>query len=159
MATSYRFMVLIFVVLLSTLHQFSSLSAADSSSSYRSLLAVQRNNNRIPRCNEMGSRSECLQNPKCKRCRSEALDDMCFSKSEAWRLPHQIGLLGLVWNVAGYMAGIAMVLEDGGYVAGITVGWRVTGYVAIRVLPLEEGIATGSLAVGVFPLIFESFVG
>lgn len=70
-----------------------------------------------------------------------------------------IGLLGLVWNVAGYMAGIAMVLEDGGYVAGITVGWRVTGYVAIRVLPLEEGIATGSLAVGVFPLIFESFVG
>ncbi|XP_024046924.1 uncharacterized protein LOC18032216 isoform X2 [Citrus clementina] len=71
----------------------------------------------------------------------------------------QIGLLSLVWNVAGYMAGIAMVLEDGGYVAGITVGWRVTGYVAIRVLPLEEGIATGSLAVGVFPLIFESFVG
>ena len=90
MATSYRFMVLIFVVLLSTLHQFSSLSAADSFSSYRSLLAVQRNNNRIPRCNEMGSRSECLQNPKCKRCRSEALDDMCFSESEAWRLPHQV---------------------------------------------------------------------
>ncbi|KAL9411083.1 hypothetical protein AB3S75_044795 [Citrus x aurantiifolia] len=90
MATSYRFMVLIFVVLLSMLYQFSSLSAADSSLSYRSLLAVQRNSNRIPRCNEMGSRSECSQNPKCKWCRSEALDDMCFSKSEAWRLPHQV---------------------------------------------------------------------
>ena len=57
------------------------------------------------------------------------------------------------------MAGIAMVLEDGGYVAGITVGWRVTGYVAIRVLLLEEGIATGSLATRAFPLIFGSFVG
>ncbi|KAK9214077.1 hypothetical protein WN944_006065 [Citrus x changshan-huyou] len=89
MATSYGFMVLIFVVLLSTIYQFSSLSAADSSSSYRSLLVVQRNSNRIPRCNEMGSRSECSQNPKCKWCRSEALDDMCFSESEAWRLPHQ----------------------------------------------------------------------
>ncbi|KAL9452319.1 hypothetical protein AB3S75_008163 [Citrus x aurantiifolia] len=90
MATSYGFTVLIFVVVLSTLYQFSSLSTADSSSSYRSLLAVQRSSNRIPRCNEMGSRSKCSLNPKCKWCRSEALDDMCFSESEAWRLPHQV---------------------------------------------------------------------
>ncbi|KDO36022.1 hypothetical protein CISIN_1g045921mg [Citrus sinensis] len=90
MTTSYRFIVLIFVVLLSTLYQFSSLSAADSSSSYGSLLAVQRNGNWIPRCNKMGSRFECSQNPKCKWCHSEALDDMCFSESKAWRLPHQV---------------------------------------------------------------------
>ncbi|GAY37139.1 hypothetical protein CUMW_280490 [Citrus unshiu] len=28
-----------------------------------------------------------------------------------------------------------------------------------NVLPLEEGIASGSLVVGIFPLIFVSFVG
>ncbi|KAL0398419.1 UNVERIFIED_CONTAM: hypothetical protein Sradi_2185200 [Sesamum radiatum] len=41
-------------------------------------------------CGEMDSRSECSQNPKCRWCRSDALDDMCFSKSEAWRLPSQV---------------------------------------------------------------------
>ncbi|KAK4440091.1 hypothetical protein Salat_0344000 [Sesamum alatum] len=40
-------------------------------------------------CGEIGSRSECGQNPKCRWCRSDALDDMCFSKSEALRLPSQ----------------------------------------------------------------------
>ena len=65
----------------------------------------------------------------------------------------------MVWNVAGYMARIAMVLEDGRYVAGIIVGWRIAGYVAIRVLSLEEGLATRSHSTGVFPLIFGSFVG
>ncbi|KAI3456104.1 hypothetical protein Pfo_012767 [Paulownia fortunei] len=41
-------------------------------------------------CGGMDSRSECGQNPKCRWCRSDALDDMCFSKSEAWRLPSQV---------------------------------------------------------------------
>ncbi|PIN21449.1 hypothetical protein CDL12_05873 [Handroanthus impetiginosus] len=41
-------------------------------------------------CGEMTSRSGCGQNPKCRWCRSDALDDMCFSKSEAWRLPSQV---------------------------------------------------------------------
>ncbi|KAH7840294.1 hypothetical protein Vadar_015248 [Vaccinium darrowii] len=27
---------------------------------------------------------------KCKWCRNEAIDDMCFSKSKAWRLPPQV---------------------------------------------------------------------
>ncbi|KAG8385388.1 hypothetical protein BUALT_Bualt03G0037800 [Buddleja alternifolia] len=40
-------------------------------------------------CGGMSSRSECGQYPKCRWCRSDALDDMCFSKSEAWRLPSQ----------------------------------------------------------------------
>ena len=59
-------------------------------------------------------------------------------------------MLGLVWNAVGYMAGITVVLEDGGYVVGC---------VAIGVLLWEEGIVAGSLAARIFPLIFESFVG
>ncbi|CAI0475675.1 unnamed protein product [Linum tenue] len=38
----------------------------------------------------MASRSQCSQNPKCKWCRSDALDDMCFRKLEAWKLPQQV---------------------------------------------------------------------
>ncbi|XWS12464.1 hypothetical protein CRYUN_Cryun37aG0090900 [Craigia yunnanensis] len=89
----------ILFLLLSTLTQPSSSSSSPidsiidkdpSVSWYRTLLAVQRNNkNRIPNCGEMVSRSQCSQNPKCRWCRSEALDDMCFSKIEAWRLPQQ----------------------------------------------------------------------
>lgn len=41
-------------------------------------------------CGGRGSRSECSQNTKCRWCRSDALDDTCFSKSEAWRLPPQV---------------------------------------------------------------------
>ncbi|GER24538.1 GATA transcription factor 9 [Striga asiatica] len=41
-------------------------------------------------CGDMGTRSECGSNPRCRWCRSEALDDTCFSKSEAWRLPSQV---------------------------------------------------------------------
>ncbi|XP_022715725.1 uncharacterized protein LOC111274943 [Durio zibethinus] len=89
----------ILFLLLSTLSQPSSSSSPadsiidkDSSVSwYRTLLAVQRNNkNQIPNCVEMVSRSQCLQNPKCRWCHSEALDDMCFSRAEAWRLPQQM---------------------------------------------------------------------
>lgn len=89
----------IFFLLLSTLSQPA--AAADSInigedpvSRYRTLLALQRKNNRnqIPNCGEMMSRSQCSQNPKCRWCRSEALDDMCFSKTEARRLPQQVFL-------------------------------------------------------------------
>ncbi|CAL5345212.1 unnamed protein product [Camellia sinensis] len=57
--------------------------------SIRSLRSNQRNN-RIVDCSEVASKSHCSQySNKCRWCRSEALDDMCFSKSEAWRLPSQ----------------------------------------------------------------------
>ncbi|KAL1555947.1 hypothetical protein AAHA92_11626 [Salvia divinorum] len=55
--------------------------------------AKTRNPNRVdPKrgCGEMSSRSECSRSTKCRWCRSEALGDMCFSKSEAWRLPSQV---------------------------------------------------------------------
>lgn len=41
-------------------------------------------------CSEMSTGSECVQSPKCRWCRSDAVDDTCFSKSEAWRLPSQV---------------------------------------------------------------------
>ncbi|KAL3522560.1 hypothetical protein ACH5RR_015394 [Cinchona calisaya] len=53
---------------------------------------LQRNNpNRtIQDCSDIGSRSNCSSNAKCKWCRSDTVDDFCFSKSEAWRLPSQV---------------------------------------------------------------------
>lgn len=44
----------------------------------------------IPGCGELVLKSECSENSKCRWCTSEDLDDMCFSKSEALRLPHQV---------------------------------------------------------------------
>ncbi|WOK95719.1 hypothetical protein Cni_G04426 [Canna indica] len=42
-------------------------------------------------CRAMASRSKCLErSDRCRWCRSDALDDMCFGSGEAWRLPHQI---------------------------------------------------------------------
>ncbi|KAK9936644.1 hypothetical protein M0R45_013473 [Rubus argutus] len=49
-----------------------------------------RGKNQIPNCYDMSSESQCSQNPKCRWCRSHALDDMCFSRSEALRLPAQV---------------------------------------------------------------------
>ncbi|TKY60077.1 hypothetical protein E2542_SST17172 [Spatholobus suberectus] len=43
----------------------------------------------IPSCGELVLKSQCSENSKCRWCTSEDLDDMCFSKSEALRLPHQ----------------------------------------------------------------------
>lgn len=50
-------------------------------------------------CGELVHESQCSQNPKCSWCTSENLDDTCFSKSEAWRLPHQVYSCGLIrWD-------------------------------------------------------------
>ncbi|KAJ6935780.1 hypothetical protein NC652_010722 [Populus alba x Populus x berolinensis] len=96
MANSKQLLILSFlavaILVLSTLVQSSNASSSSSSSSHdRVLLARQRNAARfqIPSCSEMVSRSQCSHNPNCKWCKSEVLDDMCFSKAEAWRLPQQ----------------------------------------------------------------------
>lgn len=60
------------------------LSASDANSKNPNRVDPKRD------CGEMGSRSECTQNTTCRWCRSNALDDMCFSKSEASRLPPQV---------------------------------------------------------------------
>ncbi|XVF25590.1 hypothetical protein REPUB_Repub13aG0225100 [Reevesia pubescens] len=99
----FSFLPILFLLLLSTLTQSSLAAATDSIvgkdhsvSWYRNLLVMRKNNkNQIPNCGEMASRSQCLQNPKCRWCRSEALDDMCFNKTEAWRLPQQVFLCEL----------------------------------------------------------------
>ncbi|RZC54363.1 hypothetical protein C5167_013214 [Papaver somniferum] len=50
-----------------------------------------RRKNQIPNnCTEIVSKSHCLQNTKCKWCRSDVVDDMCFSSLESWRLPQQV---------------------------------------------------------------------
>ncbi|VVA92996.1 unnamed protein product [Arabis nemorensis] len=48
-----------------------------------------------PKCCEMRTRSQCSAYPRCRWCRSEALDDLCFSKAEALRLPSQVFLCEL----------------------------------------------------------------
>ncbi|TMW92819.1 hypothetical protein EJD97_012521 [Solanum chilense] len=50
----------------------------------------RRNSNRVPECGNFGSKSDCSQNQNCRWCRSVVLDDACFFKSEAARLPSQI---------------------------------------------------------------------
>eukprot|EP00262_Sarcandra_glabra_P011058 TRINITY_DN26756_c0_g1_i1.p1 TRINITY_DN26756_c0_g1~~TRINITY_DN26756_c0_g1_i1.p1 ORF type:complete len:116 (+),score=9.76 TRINITY_DN26756_c0_g1_i1:53-349(+) len=45
--------------------------------------------NQATNCRDIGSRSQCSKISKCRWCRSDAIDDMCFSSSEAWRLPQQ----------------------------------------------------------------------
>ncbi|KAI4332455.1 hypothetical protein L6164_017363 [Bauhinia variegata] len=44
----------------------------------------------LPNCGELVSQNQCSQNSKCIWCKSEDLDDTCFGKAEAWRLPRQV---------------------------------------------------------------------
>ncbi|CAN6817058.1 unnamed protein product [Brassica oleracea] len=84
----------------------------------RELLEIKTNpklnkTSRKPKCCEMRTRSQCSGFPRCRWCRSEALDDLCFSKAEALRLPSQvfrsiilrIGVVlcvtALIWNLGG----------------------------------------------------------
>ncbi|MCE3214972.1 hypothetical protein HAX54_000463 [Datura stramonium] len=56
----------------------------------RKPLGSRRNSNRAHKCGNIGSESDCLQNQDCRWCRSNVLDDACFFKSQAARLPSQI---------------------------------------------------------------------
>ncbi|CAO2171328.1 unnamed protein product [Urochloa humidicola] len=46
--------------------------------------------NGSPPCRDLATRGECAARGGCRWCRSEALDDMCFGATEAWRLPSQV---------------------------------------------------------------------
>ncbi|CAI9787964.1 unnamed protein product [Fraxinus pennsylvanica] len=64
-------------------------SSEPGASTYTTL----KNDNRVDPssdCGQFGSRSECAKIPNCRWCKSDALDDMCFPKYEAWRLPSQV---------------------------------------------------------------------
>ncbi|CAA7062216.1 unnamed protein product [Microthlaspi erraticum] len=62
----------------------------------RALLEIRKNpTKKKPKCCEMRTRSQCSDYPRCRWCRSEALDDLCFGKSEALRLPSQVFLCEL----------------------------------------------------------------
>ncbi|XP_062220231.1 uncharacterized protein LOC133919748 [Phragmites australis] len=46
-----------------------------------------------PLCRDLTTRGECTASgagSRCRWCRSEELDDMCFGAAEAWRLPRQV---------------------------------------------------------------------
>ncbi|XP_039121590.1 uncharacterized protein LOC120258293 [Dioscorea cayenensis subsp. rotundata] len=87
------------VLLFMLLSIASTFASPDGSLLRRDLLAFNpalrkqggRGSEPIPNCKEMASRIECERNSKwCRWCRSDALDDMCFGTSEAWRLPVQM---------------------------------------------------------------------
>ncbi|KAM1618146.1 hypothetical protein ACFX1R_018338 [Malus domestica] len=48
------------------------------------------NQSQIQNCNDMSSESQYSRNPMCRWCRSDVLNDMCFLKLEALRLPLQV---------------------------------------------------------------------
>ena len=54
---------------------------ATSSSSGRRPLARNKNRQIPPNCTHLVSESQC------RWCKSQSLDDTCFTRSEAWRLP------------------------------------------------------------------------
>lgn len=43
-----------------------------------------------PPCQDLATQGDCAARVGCRWCRSEALDDMCFGATEAWRLPRQV---------------------------------------------------------------------
>jgi hypothetical protein len=63
-------------------------SCASNGSSARNLLGAART--RIPNCADLVSESQCSRNPECRWCQSQSLDDTCFPRLEAWRLPQQV---------------------------------------------------------------------
>ncbi|CAL0334701.1 unnamed protein product [Lupinus luteus] len=64
--------------------------------STRQLFGSKRSTHVPKNCGELLVQSQCSQNPKCSWCKSDDLDDMCFTKSEAWRLPHQVYSCALI---------------------------------------------------------------
>uniref|UniRef100_A0A9I9CFD8 Uncharacterized protein n=1 Tax=Cucumis melo TaxID=3656 RepID=A0A9I9CFD8_CUCME len=63
----------------------------NSPSSYRTLSSLQRRRDQqISNCGEKVSALQCSQTPKCRWCRSDVIDDTCFTRAEALRLPQQV---------------------------------------------------------------------
>ncbi|KAL1205150.1 hypothetical protein V5N11_016489 [Cardamine amara subsp. amara] len=97
---STLFLLLIIFFLLLVSPSISSSSESEVHVLDRELLEIQTNPkkekaNRKLKCCEMRTRSQCAAYPRCRWCRSEALDDLCFSKTEALRLPSQVFLCEL----------------------------------------------------------------
>ncbi|CAF1928765.1 hypothetical protein Bca4012_072032 [Brassica carinata] len=86
-------LIIFFLVLLTPSH--SSSSESEVRFLDRELLEIRTSPKlnktiRNPKCCEMRTRSQCSGFPRCRWCPSEALDDLCFSKAEALRLPSQV---------------------------------------------------------------------
>lgn len=89
MSLAVKLFIIFYLVLLSAI-----LLQANAAGSFpiRKPLGIRRVINRSPQpdCGDIGSKSQCLQTQKCRWCQSDAIDDSCFSKSEAFRLPSQV---------------------------------------------------------------------
>nr|POE76995.1 hypothetical protein CFP56_57522 [Quercus suber] len=85
MGFGVRILVSILVVFL----LLQTLNATSSSSVLRRPLARNKNRQIPPNCTHLVSESQCSHNPQCRWCKSQSLDDTCFTRSEAWRLPLQ----------------------------------------------------------------------
>ncbi|ESW19983.1 hypothetical protein PHAVU_006G171300 [Phaseolus vulgaris] len=77
-------------------HGFSRYGARISGDGSSRHLLESRNTQQPNNCGELVAQSQCSRNSKCSWCTSEDLDDMCFSKSEAWRLPQQVYSCALI---------------------------------------------------------------
>ncbi|KAK7332095.1 hypothetical protein VNO80_28842 [Phaseolus coccineus] len=77
-------------------HGFSRYGARISGDGSSRHLSESRNTQHPNNCGELVAQSQCSRNSKCSWCTSEDLDDMCFSKSEAWRLPQQVYSCALI---------------------------------------------------------------
>ncbi|XP_027933221.1 uncharacterized protein LOC114188780 [Vigna unguiculata] len=77
-------------------HGFSRYRARISGDGSSRHLLESRNTQHPNNCGELVAQSQCSRNSKCSWCTSEDLDDMCFSKSEAWRLPQQVYSCALI---------------------------------------------------------------
>ncbi|KAL2930995.1 ATP-dependent zinc metalloprotease FTSH chloroplastic [Bienertia sinuspersici] len=81
----------IFLLLLSSF-TFSASSIAGTTRVLQAETNQQQTNNnthknQIPNCSDLIEQTHCDSLPKCRWCRSNFLDSMCTTKSEAWRLP------------------------------------------------------------------------
>ncbi|KAK7857038.1 hypothetical protein CFP56_019795 [Quercus suber] len=89
MGFGVRILVSILVVFL----LLQTLNATSSSSVLRRPLARNKNRQIPPNCTHLVSESQCSHNPQCRWCKSQSLDDTCFTRSEAWRLPLQAAVI------------------------------------------------------------------
>ncbi|KAL9321063.1 hypothetical protein ACSQ67_012902 [Phaseolus vulgaris] len=93
-------------------HGFSRYGARISGDGSSRHLLESRNTQHPNNCGELVAQSQCSRNSKCSWCTSEDLDDMCFSKSEAWRLPQQVYSCALIRHVKLISSHASVILRN-----------------------------------------------
>ncbi|KAM1051927.1 hypothetical protein ACFX19_033989 [Malus domestica] len=89
-AVTFILVLVLLATLYSSCHEAESRIRLGRGLSGRQMRNNGSNQSQIQNCNDMLSESQCSRNPMCRWCRSDVLNDMCFSKLEALRLPLQV---------------------------------------------------------------------